>query len=315
MATRRHSLSACLLGLLIVAGIAGAADLYRYQDESGNWVFTDRKPEGNQDFEQTTRAPTRRDAPMVRFRREDSQDGSQIIATNDCPCPMQAVVWFTAAENLTIDTEQNPVTAVLSAGEERRLVDLRPERADADWSYEFKSGFLPGEPGARHEPEQPYRLPFAAATGYLVSQAFPDAVTHVTPDSRYAIDFSMPVGDGVFAARGGLVFEVAYTNFQGGIDNPGLVRRANLVRIMHDDGTFAVYAHLAWDSIRVRPGQRVTRGERIAASGNTGFSSGPHLHFAVMRNTGGQIESLPVRFSDGRGGSLTAKTGERISNP
>ena len=58
--------------------------------------------------------------------------------------------------------------------------------------------------------------------------------------------------------------------------------------MLHDDGTTAIYAHLQMDTIRVRPGQRVERGEYIANSGNTGFSSGPHLHFVVVRNAGFQ---------------------------
>jgi murein DD-endopeptidase MepM/ murein hydrolase activator NlpD len=71
---------------------------------------------------------------------------------------------------------------------------------------------------------------------------------------------------------------------------------ANVVRILHDDGTYAVYAHLNTNTIRVRPGDRVERGDYIADSGNTGYSSGPHLHFAVVRNVGMRIESVPITF-------------------
>ena len=69
------------------------------------------------------------------------------------------------------------------------------------------------------------------------------------------------------------------------------------MRILHDDGTYAIYAHLNTNSIRVKPGDKVRRGQYIADSGNTGFSSGPHLHFAVVRNVGMEIQSLPVIFA------------------
>jgi murein DD-endopeptidase MepM/ murein hydrolase activator NlpD len=74
---------------------------------------------------------------------------------------------------------------------------------------------------------------------------------------------------------------------------------------LHDDGTIAIYAHLHWDSVRVQAGQHVQRGEYIADSGNTGFTTGPHLHFAVIRNAGSQAVSVPIQFS---GPAATAVT-------
>jgi len=84
------------------------------------------------------------------------------------------------------------------------------------------------------------------------------------------------------------------------------------VQVLHDDGTSAVYAHLQLDSVRVRPGQRVERGEYIASSGNTGFSTGPHLHFVVLRNAGLRSESVPVRFAGPGGASVTARSGQAL---
>ncbi|HEX6572085.1 MAG TPA: M23 family metallopeptidase, partial [Steroidobacteraceae bacterium] len=78
-------------------------------------------------------------------------------------------------------------------------------------------------------------------------------------------------------------------------------------------GTYAIYAHLQLDTVRVRPGQRVGRGEYIANSGNTGFSSGPHLHFVVLRNVGLRSESLPVTFAGVGGTVVAARSGEMLA--
>ena len=138
-------------------------------------------------------------------------------------------------------------------------------------------------------------------------------VPYRTRDSMHAVDFAMPVGTDVLAAREGVVFDVASTNFQGGPEQERYAELANLVRILHDDGTYAVYAHLNWNTIRVRPGDRVAAGEYIADSGNTGFSTGPHLHFAVQRNLGMRVESLPVTFRGAGGEGVRPSTGARLA--
>ena len=78
--------------------------------------------------------------------------------------------------------------------------------------------------------------------------------------------------------------------------------------ILHDDGTYALYAHLNTNTIRVKPGDHVQRGQYIADSGNTGYSSGPHLHFAVIRNAGLRPESVPVTFQGPQEGSSITPT-------
>jgi murein DD-endopeptidase MepM/ murein hydrolase activator NlpD len=88
---------------------------------------------------------------------------------------------------------------------------------------------------------------------------------------------------------------------------------ANFVQVLHEDGTYAIYAHLQLDTVRVKPGQRIARGEYIANSGNTGFSSGPHLHFVVLRNAGMRSESVPVTFAGPGGASVTPRSGQRLT--
>ena len=107
--------------------------------------------------------------------------------------------------------------------------------------------------------------------------------------------------------RKGVVINVAHQFFRGGTTQE-VRNEANFVQVLHDDGTTAVYAHLQLDTVRVRPGQRVQRGEYIANSGNTGYSSGPHLHFVVLRNAGLRSESVPVTFAGPGGASVVPRS-------
>jgi len=152
-------------------------------------------------------------------------------------------------------------------------------------------------------------LPYALSSAVRVSQAYPVVKTHGDPASQYAVDFVMPVGTDVFAARDGVVIEVASDFFESGTDYEVDGPRANVVRILHADGTMALYVHLNWNTIRVVPGQRVRRGEYLADSGNTGFTTGPHLHFVVQRNEGGALVAVPLEFA-GPNGPETLVTGE-----
>jgi murein DD-endopeptidase MepM/ murein hydrolase activator NlpD len=76
-------------------------------------------------------------------------------------------------------------------------------------------------------------------------------------------------------------------------------KRTNFVIVLHDDGTLGEYMHLSPSGIEVKPGQRVERGTPIALSGNTGFSSTPHLHFGVMTagDDGMTAKSMPFRLA------------------
>jgi murein DD-endopeptidase MepM/ murein hydrolase activator NlpD len=164
-------------------------------------------------------------------------------------------------------------------------------------SYFYSVGDVFAKPDKKYR----YSLPFEKGTEFRVAQVPGGTViTHRDDLSRYAIDMGVPEGTPVLAARAGVVIEVRDQFTEGGLDMD-LVEKANLVSILHTDGTFAQYVHLAPEGVLVHPGDHVEVGQVIAMSGNTGYSAGPHLHFDLRRAVilpDGTVtqESIPFTF-------------------
>lgn len=301
-----------LLGLAAAAGAQPpeARKLYKYTDENGVPVYTDRRPAATQEFEAEPLATGAEPARVRLYQRVDAEQNVELVARNDYHAPVELAFELVAMSNLAADTPTRG-TIVVPARGERAMLTLSRADPERPMELEYAFRYVPGDPAARHAPERPYRLPYALAQAFAVTQAWPDRITHAGPASRHAIDFEMPVGTPVYAARAGVVIDVAADFFEAGTDRDRDAARANIVRVLHDDGTMGLYAHLNWNSIRVMPGQRVTRGEYLADSGNTGFSTGPHLHFVVQRNRGGALESVAARFAGTGGRELTLSRGDR----
>lgn len=103
------------------------------------------------------------------------------------------------------------------------------------------------------------------------------------------IDIGVPIGTEVRAADGG---EVSMAGAFGGY--------GNYVSIDHGGGLTSFYGHLS--EIDVRTGQRVNKGDKIALSGNSGHSTGPHLHFGVHKS-GKPVDPRPLLGGDSPAGS------------
>lgn len=302
----------CLaLSLLALAGVAGSQEMYKYRDEQGNWVYTDRKPRDVEEIE-TSHLEKAQQAPEVRLEWREAGGVRRLVTVNEYHAPVEVAVLFVDEEDALGEIDEQ-FRFVVPALRESVVKEEGGEAPVRGGPGVYRHVYVLGDPKARHGPERPYRVPYSLAKAHRVSQAYPGEFSHTDPSSLYAVDFEMPVGTALHAAREGVVIEVAAHFFRSGTDFKQLGPRANIVRILHDDGTMAVYAHLKWDSIRVRPGDDVERGEYIADSGNTGFSTGPHLHFAVQRNSGLATTSIRFEFENELGRGFYPAQGDTIT--
>jgi len=106
----------------------------------------------------------------------------------------------------------------------------------------------------------------------------------------------MPVGTKVFACREGLVVEVVKNNTKN-CDKPSCADYNNYIKILHSDGTIMQYLHFRKNGVRVKPGQKVVKGQHIGFSGNVGWSTGPHLHIDLyLTDKDNNYKTLKTKF-------------------
>ncbi|MBP6309382.1 MAG: M23 family metallopeptidase [Arenimonas sp.] len=146
-----------------------------------------------------------------------------------------------------------------------------------------------------------YQIPFSQYANWTISQGFHGASSHGNILNEYAVDFDIPFGTPVIAARTGIVMEVIDAFPDNGKQSKSKLEHANSIRILHEDGSMAVYGHLLQDSALVKPGQWLVSGTVLAQSGNSGFTNGSHLHFVVQINTGMQLASIPFQMKSNNG--------------
>jgi murein DD-endopeptidase MepM/ murein hydrolase activator NlpD len=269
--------------LLMVTAITGfAGDLYKWQDEDGIWHFSSTPPKDRERFS-TIEMPAD-PTPMVSLRKLGLQREPEYSFFNNIWGPIELELSFTESENVTSDPPL-PARLVLAGQTEKTLLRIRATDPGMGFSYRLAYKQMIGPPLEQLPPEVDYYPPFPLGLEFPISQGFDNDITHKEPPNQYAVDIVMPIGTPVLAARAGRVMDME-DDFHGAAQQERYLTRANHVRILHDDGTMAVYAHLQANSLRVREGARVRRGQWIANSGNTGYSNGPHLHFVIQLNSG-----------------------------
>lgn len=286
--------------MLMVFAVS-AGDMYKWQDKDGIWHFSSTPPESDENYD-TMEMPAD-PKPLVGMRKLGTEREPEYSFINNIWGPVELELRLHDAENVSPEPAL-PARLVLPGQSEQRLLKIRATDPDKGFSFRLSYKQMIGPPLDQLPAEFDYYPPFPLGLEFPVSQGFDDDATHKEPPNQYAVDIVMPIGTPILAARAGLVMDME-DDFHGGAQKERYLARSNQIRILHEDGTMAVYAHLQPNSLRVRQGVKVNRGQWIANSGNTGYSSGPHLHFVIQFNAGMSMESLPFRFVTPVSGTIT----------
>jgi len=299
---RRHFVWIIGSAALLMAFGAGAAKIYRWTDRGGITHYGDHVPDA---------APSQYNADslkvipvegeptaIARLRIENDGDRFLAFADNRLSGPVQVQLDFSRSDNV-IGNPVLPARATVGARGSALVAVLSSADPDRGFDFELQMDSLPGDPSARPRDVE-YLLPLQQAQ-FRIDQGYGGHFSHQDEQNRYAVDFAADIGTPVLAARDGVVMQVESDFDKAGLNLERYGGRANFVRILHEDGTMTLYAHLKSEGALVRVGQRVRAGQQIGLSGNTGFTTGPHLHFAVQVNRGMKLESIPFRMTGPQG--------------
>jgi murein DD-endopeptidase MepM/ murein hydrolase activator NlpD len=287
-----------------------AATVYKYKDDKGRWVITDKPPAtGAAEVESRRLVYTEKNHKIAVVNR-GSRQRPVLYVVNQTAGPAQVWLEFTQQENLRF-SQPPPFEWVVPAFAEQFVLQLEPAQAQQSWAYEWTYFFIPGAPVRLEDIGYPeLGLPFRGGP-FRVSQAFMGEASHKqSRQSHFAVDIPMPDGTAIVAVNAGTVTEVERDFSRSGWSEE-YADEANYVRVLHDDGSMSVYAHLAPDRVEVVPGQNVRPGQLLGYSGGTGFSTGPHLHFVLQANQGRELVSVPFRF---RGFPSEPRVGDPLEN-
>jgi len=230
------------------------------------------------------------------------EDGRVIqTARNDFVVPVTIAWSVSDLDNLTADsavagiTVLPPAIEIGASGPTEVLATFTiVDRGREFYRYlDFHAQF--GDPDAQPT-HYVYAIPFRTGEAHRIIQGMGGSFSH-RGSNRYAVDFACPEGTSVVAARDGVVVALnGAASGHGTTPEWTAYALTNFVLVAHDDGTIGQYMHLAPDGVAVHAGDRVGRGQVLGRSGNTGFSTTPHLHFQVMTSARDGLGAVSFPF-------------------
>ena len=234
----------------------------------------------------------------IRFFHEISNREVYLYADNDEPMPMSAKFNFKLV-NLNNTLANGKIVVIPPYTKKFPIARLSPIKVNASNEFSYTNSYNFGDATLQTADEDYiYDLPFTAGKSQKIYQGYNGRFSH---SGEFSLDFDLKIGDEIRAAREGIVTEVIDHNTKS-CPSLSCVKLSNRILIMHNDGSFADYSHLKYKGTAVKKGDSVAKGQLIGYSGNTGFSSGPHLHFAVFLNRiDGKRDFIKTKFRTANG--------------
>jgi hypothetical protein len=243
-------------------------------------------------------------AGPISLQKSGTERAPVFLASHEYPAPVEVEFRLIRGASETHSQPPMPVRVVIPANARVEAFRLQALQATGAWSYAYDYRFVPGDPQARHVPEGPYRPPVPPGRRFRLAGTGQG-------EEANAVTILMEPGTPVIAARSGVVVEVRQRPFQRKIGQRAIQGETTSVRLLHSDGTFGVYAHLARDSVALEPGRRVERGRPIGRIGRNFEPSA--LLFMVQRNAGMNLVSVPFQFEGPDGVAVSPQRGMIVS--
>lgn len=235
--------------------------------------------------------------PKIEFNSEKTNTGFIILANNSEFCSVSVRIKF-QLKNLLSSNGDEFIFLVPAKTNQFKITDFKIVNENDGFSYSYDVVSTFGDVTlTKYDSNYQYGLPFEKGNEFQVQQGYFGKYTH---QKERSLDIDMPKGTRVVAARKGMIIsQVDYNNKH--CTDPSCLKYNNYIDIIHEDGTIANYSHLKYNSCKFKVGDEVNEGDIIAESGETGYTSGPHLHFVVYLPTLENKKTISTLFKINNG--------------
>lgn len=231
-------------------------------------------------------------AQAVKLFSENKDQGSVIYASNAALYTI-SISLNLDIKNLVFSEGDKKIFVIPPKSDKLKIGELTIREDGLRYKFSYTYQFAMGDVTiTKYDNFFVYDLPFQHGKSYTVSQGYHGKLSH---QNENALDFTMPEGTEILAARDGIIVQVVQSNTESCLQED-CKKYNNYVTVMHSDGTFASYVHIKYNGSKYSLGDVVKRGDVIAYSGNTGWTNGPHLHFVCFTAGFEKRNSIETKF-------------------